>query len=109
MPAAQTARSDLVQFSGGAARGQHWLDDVARTRTRGEDAMQIGDRIRHRCEHRRRIENAIGAGRIAPRLLLRPAVARRDQAQVEQPAVRHGACAGTDVVGELRPHQDDDR
>ena len=71
--------------------------------------MQIGDRVGHRCEHRRRIEDAVGAGRIAPRLLLRPAVARRDQAQVEQPAIRHGARAGADIVGKLRPHQDDDR
>ena len=46
---------------------------------------------------------------VAPRLLLRPAVARRDEAQVEQPAIGHGARAGADVVGELRPHQDDDR
>ena len=57
---AETARADLVQFGGRAARGQHRLDDMARPRAGGEHAMQIGDRICHRGKHRRRIQNAIG-------------------------------------------------
>ena len=108
-PARRSRAADLAQLGGGAARGQHRLDDVARPRAGGEHVMQVGDGVGHRGEHRRRIEDAVGAGRVAPCLLLRPAVARRDQAQMEQPAIRHGARAGADIVGKLRPHQDDDR
>ena len=49
------------------------------------------------------------AGRVAPGLVLRPAVARCDQTQVEQAAVRHGPRTGADIVGQLRANQDDDR
>jgi len=71
--------------------------------------MQVAHRLGHGGVHGRRVQNTIRAGGIAPRLLLRPAVARSDQSQLEQPPIAHGSGAGTDIIRELRPNQDDDR
>ena len=68
--------------------------------------MQVGDRRRPRVVQRRRVQDAVGAGGGAPGALLRPAVARRHQPQVEQPAIGHGAGGGADVVRKLRADQD---
>ena len=106
---AQAAGADRAQFGGGAARGQHRLDDVARPRAGGEDVVQVGDGVGHGVVHGQRVEDAVGAGGVAPGLFLRPAVARGDQAQVEQPAIGHGAGDRADIVGQLRAHQDDHR
>ncbi len=95
-----------MQLGGGAARGEHGLDDVARARAGGEHSMQVGDRVRDRGMNRRGIKDAVGAGGVAPRLFLRPAVAGRHQPQMEQPAIGHRARAGADIVGELRADQD---
>ena len=106
---AQTAGADLPQFGRGAAGGQHRFDDVARARAGGKDVVQVGGSVGDGFMHCRGIENTIGAGGRSPRLLLRPAIPRRDEAHVEQAAVRHGPGTGADVVGELRPHQDHHR
>ncbi len=45
----------------------------------------------------------------APGAFLRPAVARGDEAEVEEAAIAHGAGGGADIFGELRADQDDDR
>ena len=55
------------------------------------------------------LQQAVGTGGSAPGLLLRPAVARGDQAEVKQSAIGHGAGAGTDIVGQLRADEDHHR
>lgn len=104
-PHAQVAGSDGAQLRRGAARGHHRLDDVARPRAGGEDMVQVGDRVGDALVHRQRIQDAVRAGGVAPGLLLRPAVARGDQAQMEQAAIGHGAGDRADIVGKLRAHQ----
>ncbi len=51
------------------------------------------------------VDDVVGAGGGNARLLVRPAVARRDEAQVIEAEVGHGARHHADVVGELRLHQ----
>jgi hypothetical protein len=57
----------------------------------------------------REVKNPIGARGGAPSFLLRPTVPRCDQSQVKQAAVGHRSGAGTDIIGQLRAHQDDRR
>ena len=106
---AQAPRIGVAQILGGGARGAERLDHVAEPRAGGEDAVAVGERRGQVGEDGGGFEDAVGAGRHPPRALLRPAVARRDEPEMEQAAIRHGARGGADVLRELRPDQHDDR
>ena len=84
---------------------EHRLAQVALARGRCRQPIEVADRCVEGREVRRIVDDVVGAGRGDPRLLVRPAVARRDEAQIVEAEVGHGARHHADVVGELRLHQ----
>ena len=87
-------------------RSDDRLGLVVGARGRGEDEAAIGDRGLQRVVKRGAVENAIGAGRHHPRLVVGPGLARLDQPQPRQSEIRHGAGRGADILAELRLDQD---
>ena len=75
----------------------------------GEDEVQVGDGLAGRVVERRALQHMGRAGGRRMRPLLGPAVARRNEAQLRQPEIGHGARHHADVFGELGFHEDDDR
>ena len=74
----------------------------------GEHVVQIGDGLAGRLEKRRAVEHMRRAGGRRMGALLRPAVARRDEAKFAQAEIRHGARHHADILGQLRLDEDDD-
>ena len=62
-----------------------------------------------RIENLRRMDDGISAGSGRQSIGLRPAIARRDNTQMEQAAIGHGAGGAADIARHLRAHQHDDR
>jgi hypothetical protein len=73
------------------------------------DQVQVGGGLGHGGEHPGLVERPVGARGRGPGALLRPAVARRDQPELGQAEVGHHPRDGADVLGQLRPIEDDDR
>ena len=55
------------------------------------------------------VEHMIGAARGGARLLVRPALARIDEAEIDEAEIRHGARCRADILAELRLDQHDCR
>jgi len=70
---------------------------------------QVGHRLARGGKQSRAFQHHVGARGGGDSLLVRPAVARFDQAQVGQAAIEHGPRHNADVHAELRAHQDDRR
>ena len=69
--------------------------------------MQVSHGLGHIGMDRRRIQDAIRPGTVLPCPGLWPAIAWRHQAEIEEAAIAHGSRAGANVIGELRPDQND--
>ena len=78
-------------------------------RSRGDDKRAIGDGSVEAVVDFGAVEDAVGAGRHHARLVVRPGRLWRHQAQARQTEIGHGARTGSDVLGELRFDQHDDR
>ena len=76
-------------------------------RGRGEQQVEIGNRLLDRVEQLGAFENVVGAGRRALGGDIGPAVARVDDAQPIKREIAHGACGHADILAELRLDQDD--
>ena len=60
-------------------------------------------------KHLRGMNDGISARRRWQSIRLRPAIARRHDAQMEQAAIGHGAGGAADIARHLRAHQHNDR
>ena len=71
--------------------------------------MAIRERGIERIKDLRRMNDGISAGSGRQSIGLRPAIARRDDTQMKQATIRHGAGGAADIARHLRAHQHDDR
>ena len=82
---------------------------VVGARGGGQHEAAVGDGGFEGVEKHGVVEDAVGAGRHHPRLVVRPGLPRPDQPQPRQAEIRHGAGGGADILAKLRLDQDDDR
>src|SRR3546814_21194167 len=69
---------------------------------------ETGDRLGEAVEHHGIGEHHSGTRRRGPRIGIRPAVARGDEAQLGQSEIEHRARGLADILAELRSDEDDD-
>ena len=71
--------------------------------------MTIGQGSIERIEDLRRMDDGISPRSGRQSIRLRPAIAWRDNAQMKQATIGHGAGGAADIARHLRAHQHDDR
>ena len=83
------------------------LGDAALAGRGGEHQLQIAQRLGHIVVKPHRVEQVGSASRHMDGLLVRPAVARRDETQVGQAEILHRPRRRADILAQLGPGQDD--
>ena len=84
------------------------LGDAALARRRGENEIQIGERLAQTVANSRASSTTFaGARRHRSRLCIRPAGAGRDQTQIGEAEIRHRPRRRADILAELRMRKDD--
>ncbi len=97
----------LSQLARRLTRPDHSFRQVARACGRGVNEVQIGDRVFCGIEDLHFIDDASRAACRRPRLLVRPAVPRPHQAEIDQAEIRHCSRRSADVFPHLRLDEDD--
>ena len=90
-------------------RSDHGLGLIVGARGRRQHEAAVGNRLVQRVVELGAVEDAVGAGRHHPRLVVRPALPRLDQAQPRQAEIGHGARGRADILAKLRLDQDHHR
>ena len=99
----------LSQLARGTLGAQHRLHQLARARRSGKHEVELADRKLHALIDPRLIDEKGSTGSGCVRLVIRPAVAGRHQAQIGEPEIGHGAGGEADILPKLRPDEDDGR
>ena len=102
-------RRQGMEFRRRLQRRDDTADQIATTHRGAEHQAQPAAGIGNAVEHPRLFEHDIGAARRWPGIGIGPTVTRRDEAQICQSEIEHGARASADIHAELGADQNDRR